>query len=73
MIAAPRSAVEPSKIPFIPPALVEQLKVGGKLIIPLGEGNVQKMIVLTRTTEDSEDVQDYGDFSFVPMLENTAK
>jgi len=59
--------------PFIPPALVEQLKVGGKLIIPLGEGNVQKMIVLTRTTEDSEDVQDYGDFSFVPMLENTAK
>jgi protein-L-isoaspartate(D-aspartate) O-methyltransferase len=47
--------------------------MGGKLIIPLGEGNVQKMIVLTRTTEDSEDVQDYGDFSFVPMLENTAK
>ncbi len=59
--------------PFIPPALVEQLKVGGKLVIPLGEGNVQKMIVLTRTSEDSEDVKDYGDFSFVPMLENTAK
>jgi protein-L-isoaspartate(D-aspartate) O-methyltransferase len=59
--------------PFIPPALVEQLKVGGKLVIPLGEGNVQKMIVLTRTSEDSEEVKDYGDFSFVPMLENTAK
>ena len=59
--------------PFIPPALVEQLKIGGKLIIPLGEGNVQKMVVLTRTSEDSEDVKDYGDFSFVPMLENTAK
>ncbi len=59
--------------PFIPPALVEQLKIGGKLIIPLGEGNIQKMVVLTRTTEDSEDVVDYGDFSFVPMLENTAK
>lgn len=59
--------------PFIPPALVEQLKIGGKLVIPLGEGNVQKMIVLTRTSEDSEDVKDYGDFSFVPMLENTAK
>lgn len=59
--------------PFIPPALVEQLKIGGKLVIPLGEGNVQKMVVLTRTSEDSEDVKDYGDFSFVPMLENTAK
>ena len=56
--------------PFIPPALVEQLKVGGKLVIPLGEGNIQKMIVLTRTSENSEDVKDYGDFSFVPMLEN---
>ena len=50
--------------------LVEQLKVGGKLVIPLGEGNIQKMIVLTRTSENSEDVKDYGDFSFVPMLEN---
>jgi protein-L-isoaspartate(D-aspartate) O-methyltransferase len=59
--------------PFIPPALVEQLKIGGKLIIPLGEGNIQKMVVLTRTSEDSEDVVDYGDFSFVPMLENTSK
>lgn len=59
--------------PFIPPALVEQLKIGGRLVIPLGEGNVQKMVVLTRTSEDSEDVKDYGDFSFVPMLENTAK
>lgn len=59
--------------PFIPPALVEQLKIGGKLVIPLGEGNIQKMVVLTRTSEDSEDVKDYGDFSFVPMLENTAK
>jgi len=59
--------------PFIPPALVEQLKIGGKLIIPLGEGNIQKMVVLTRTSEDAEDVVDYGDFSFVPMLENTSK
>lgn len=59
--------------PFIPPALVEQLKIGGKLVIPLGEGNLQKMVVLTRTSEDSEDVKDYGDFSFVPMLENKVK
>lgn len=59
--------------PFIPPALVEQLKIGGKLIIPLGEGNIQKMVVLTRISEDSEDVVDFGDFSFVPMLENTSK
>jgi len=59
--------------PFIPPALVEQLKIGGKLIIPLGEGNVQKMVVLTRTSEDYEDVKDFGDFSFVPMLINTVR
>lgn len=59
--------------PFVPPALINQLKIGGKLVIPLGEGNIQKMIVVTKTSETESETVDYGDFSFVPMLENTAK
>ena len=59
--------------PFIPPALIEQLKVGGKLVIPLGEGSVQRMILLTKTSETEYETKDFGDFSFVPMLENTAR
>lgn len=59
--------------PFVPPALIDQLKIGGKLVIPLGEGNIQKMIVVTKISETDSETVDYGDFSFVPMLENTAK
>jgi protein-L-isoaspartate(D-aspartate) O-methyltransferase len=59
--------------PFIPQALVEQLKVGGMLVIPVGEGAVQKMIRITRINETEFKEETFGDFSFVPMLENKAK
>lgn len=54
--------------PFIPPKLVEQLKVGGKMIIPLDESGVQKMLRLTKMEDGSMEEERFSDFSFVPML-----
>lgn len=59
--------------PFIPDALKDQLKVGGRFVIPLGEGSVQRMILLIKVSETEFEQYDYGDFSFVPMLENKAR
>lgn len=59
--------------PFIPEALLGQLKIGGILVIPVGEGEKQEMTRLTRVSETSFNKETFGDFSFVPMLERTNK
>ncbi|MDG1261880.1 MAG: protein-L-isoaspartate(D-aspartate) O-methyltransferase [Flavobacteriales bacterium] len=59
--------------PFVPEALLEQLKVGGKLIIPVGEGATQVMFELQRTSERDFTRKEHGDFAFVPMLTNRSK
>lgn len=59
--------------PDIPQKLVEQLKIGGKLIIPVGEGDTQQMIRITKLSETEVSEEVFGDFSFVPMLEKTVK
>lgn len=56
--------------PHIPEALVHQTKVGGRLIIPLGSGGVQEMILLEKVSETEVVQTNFGKFSFVPMLEN---
>lgn len=55
--------------PEIPVKLIEQLKPGGMMVIPLGSGDVQQMIRITKLENGSlkEEVFDY--FSFVPMIE----
>ncbi len=54
--------------PHIPPKLLQQLKVNGIMIIPLDEGNMQRMLRITKIS-DSENREEYFDyFSFVPML-----
>ena len=53
--------------PYLPKALLGQLKIGGKLVIPIGD-NVQVMTVFTRTSEKKFEKLEYGDFRFVPML-----
>lgn len=55
--------------PFIPPRLVEQLKPGGKMVIPVGEGQVQRMLRLTRHEDGSYTQEIFDNFSFVPMVE----
>ncbi|MEP7257602.1 MAG: protein-L-isoaspartate(D-aspartate) O-methyltransferase [Flavitalea sp.] len=55
--------------PFIPPKLIEQLKKGGKMVIPVGEGNVQRMLRLTKDSQDMIQEEVYENFSFVPMVE----
>jgi protein-L-isoaspartate(D-aspartate) O-methyltransferase len=54
--------------PFIPPKLVEQLKVGGMMVIPVDEGEVQRMLRLTKQSDGSMQEESFEQFSFVPML-----
>jgi len=54
--------------PFIPPKLVAQMKTGGLMVIPVDEGNKQRMLRITKKADGTytEELFDY--FSFVPML-----
>jgi protein-L-isoaspartate(D-aspartate) O-methyltransferase len=54
--------------PFIPPKLIEQLKVGGKMVIPLDEDGIQKMMRITKNEDGSLEEEAFSNFSFVPML-----
>ena len=53
----------------IPSELLKQLKIGGKMIIPIGELN-QKMFLIKKTGENDFEKTDLGLFKFVPMLKN---
>ena len=53
--------------PDVPKTLMAQLAIGGKLVIPVGEGT-QEMTVLTRVDEKSFERETHGQFAFVPML-----
>lgn len=54
--------------PFIPPKLIEQLKTGGKMVIPLEDNGKQKMMRITKNEDGSLEEETFSDFSFVPML-----
>ncbi|HXS56901.1 MAG TPA: protein-L-isoaspartate(D-aspartate) O-methyltransferase [Hanamia sp.] len=54
--------------PFIPPKLISQLKAGGKMIIPLDEDGLQKMMRITKNEDGSLREESFSNFSFVPML-----
>jgi protein-L-isoaspartate(D-aspartate) O-methyltransferase len=55
--------------PEIPPKLIDQLKIGGKMVIPLGSGEVQQMMRITRLENGALKEEMFDRFSFVPMLE----
>ena len=57
--------------PEIPQTLVDQLKVGGMMVIPLCENEEhQTMLRLTKQEDGTLKREEYGDFRFVPMLKN---
>ncbi len=56
--------------PYIPEDLLKQLKVNGIMIIPVDEGKTQQMKLLRKTSISTFDKINFGEFRFVPMLQN---
>jgi protein-L-isoaspartate(D-aspartate) O-methyltransferase len=55
--------------PEIPKSLKQQLKVGGRMVIPVGnDPRVQELIRVTRMSEDTFESEDIADVRFVPLL-----
>jgi protein-L-isoaspartate(D-aspartate) O-methyltransferase len=56
--------------PRIPKLLIEQLAVGGRLVVPVGSRNSQALLKLTRMSEDPEDLkqEDLGGCRFVDLI-----
>ena len=55
--------------PEIPSKLIDQLKIGGQMVIPLGSGEVQQMKRVTKLEKGAIKEEVFDNFSFVPMLE----
>lgn len=56
--------------PQVPAALVDQLKPGGIMVVPVGAGEIQTMVVLEKRGDGSLARTEHGKFRFVPMLES---
>ena len=54
--------------PHVPEALKQQLAIGGRLIMPVGEYGFQTLIRVRRTGEDSFEEEDFGAVAFVPLI-----
>ena len=52
----------------IPEKLIEQLKPGGIMVIPLGQGDLQKMLKITKSEDGSLKKENFGNYRFVPFL-----
>ena len=59
--------------PDVPRELMNQLKIGGYMVIPVGEGDEQKMLKITKKNSEEYSILEFGTFKFVPMLERTVK
>jgi len=56
--------------PYIPDDLIKQLKQGGRMVIPLGAGEVQIMTLVEKISETEISKTEFSEFRFVPMLQN---
>lgn len=65
------SIVVTAGAPFIPKPLLAQLKIGGRLVIPVGE-HPQVMTLIVRTGKTTFEKTTFGEFRFVPMLQDKA-
>jgi protein-L-isoaspartate(D-aspartate) O-methyltransferase len=59
--------------PAIPEELLTQLRVGGRMVIPMGPREKQTMYVLVKTSETEYYKESHGTFVFVPLLKGTDK
>jgi len=59
--------------PFIPPKLLQQLKIGGIMVIPVASDEHHKMLRITKLDDENYNEEVFSDFSFVPMLPGTQK
>lgn len=57
--------------PYIPEELKQQLVVGGRMVIPVGNEKRQEMNVVIRISEEDYKIEKHGGFIFVPMLKGT--
>jgi len=56
--------------PEVPPDLLAQMKIGGRMVIPVGGQQGQKMTLIERISEHEYNRSFHGDFAFVPLLKN---
>ncbi len=54
--------------PALPPPLLRQLRVGGRLVIPVGDAQTQRMVRVTREGAESFVREEFEEFRFVPLL-----
>ena len=59
--------------PFIPEALISQLKIGGRLVAPVGKTDVQIMTLIIKISDTEIKTETHGTFRFVPMLTDKAQ
>lgn len=54
--------------PVVPDDLVQQLDIGGRLVIPVGGDEKQMMLRITRVSENEYKREELADFKFVPLI-----
>ena len=54
--------------PVVPQDLIAQLKVGGRLVIPVGDDKKQMMLRITRVSETEYHQEEFDNFKFVPLI-----
>lgn len=54
----------------VPNDLLEQLKIGGILVVPIGDNDLQEMVKIVKTSQNEYTKTHHGAFRFVPMLKN---
>ena len=59
--------------PYIPEDLLKQLKVGGTLVIPVDEGDSQRMKKIVKLSATNFETEDLGLFRFVPLLKEKGR
>ncbi|NBC83015.1 MAG: protein-L-isoaspartate(D-aspartate) O-methyltransferase [Bacteroidetes bacterium] len=56
----------------IPESLINQLKIGGRMVVPVGSSNNQHMKVVIKNEDGSIETTNHGNFVFVPMIKGVS-